>query len=176
MTEALLAEFASFIAREHGGDSPPLAHIDLVWSMLDWKAHHADGRLAHWTVDDLHAFLLEFCPLAVPGGEQRIAVLPESVLAFLGFLEVIGRLKGPDPPDELERAVIGARGRFEGEMRDVGAWGYAKSVAMEQFPEGIDPAERRWIDAWLTDSISLPTRERDAAPGSVEGLTRSPAA
>jgi hypothetical protein len=101
MTEALLAEFASFIAREHGGDSPPLAHIDLVWSMLDWKAHHADGRLAHWTVDDLHAFLLEFCPLAVPGGEQRIAVLPESVLAFLGFLEVIGRLKGPDPPDEL---------------------------------------------------------------------------
>jgi hypothetical protein len=151
--EALLAEFASFLHRGEG-DQRLLEHIDLVWSLLDWKANR-DGRLGRWSVDDLRAFLLEFCPLAVPAGDRRIAALPDCVLAFLRFLASIDRLAEPRSLERLERAVARARARFEREMRDPGAWGFAKSVAMVDFPdEGVDPQDRRLIDRWLKDALA----------------------
>lgn len=64
----LMDEYGHYLEAEHAlcPDCPVVCSGPLiVGSMLRWKAIHRDGRLGHWTREDIRAFLLDHFPRTV---------------------------------------------------------------------------------------------------------------
>jgi len=64
----LIDEYGRYLEAEHAlcPDCPVVCSGPLiVGSMLRWKAIHRDGRLGHWTREDIRAFLLDHLPRTV---------------------------------------------------------------------------------------------------------------
>jgi hypothetical protein len=100
----LLDDFTPFVRSRFGADSAQWRVGDLVGgAMIEYRGR-ADGRLTHWTVPDLRAFLLEWFPRKVLADRAILRDVPAAMLAFLEFLADRGLLEG-DPPEALALAA-----------------------------------------------------------------------
>lgn len=101
----------------------------VAYSMLDWKAVYAGGRLDHWTQEDICEYLLEHFPRKVSADEQLVRDTPTCVRDLLYFLSDRGTLAG----DDLD-VVAGTADRIAGDFaranRDPTNWGLAKATFM----------------------------------------------
>jgi hypothetical protein len=76
----------------------------IVRSMLEWKAIHRDGRLGHWTVGDIRAYLLEHLPREVVEDRGVLRDAPTCAKDLVYFLSDCGPLAG-DSVDALTEAI-----------------------------------------------------------------------
>jgi hypothetical protein len=149
--DALVKAFA----REHGDDAAFVADL-----MCHWKVDYVGGRPDRWTEVDLHEFLLDWYPRKGDSDDESLAAVPASVVAFLIFLDQMGRLAG-DRVETLTAAVELLRARFEREARNPRNWGPAKAMVERMRTEGLDPAEPGALEAWMAEFNARPFEERD---------------
>ncbi len=149
--EALVEAFAD----EHGDEAALVADL-----LCDWKRDYKEAPLDHWTVGDLDEFLLDWYPRKGDSDDESLAAVPTSVVAFLTFLDEIGRLSG-DPLERLVATVEQLRDRFEREARDPRNWGPAKAMVEQMRAEGVDPSEPGALEAWIAGFNARPFDERD---------------
>jgi hypothetical protein len=147
--QTLLEQLAEWAA----GSCPPggavYRHGDFIaGTLLDFKWGHADGRLGHWTEEDVETYLLEHLPRKVSGSEETFVDAPDCVIAFVRFLDAQGLLAG-DPPDMLVDRCEQLRASSLAATRDRSLWGPAKTVVMAALAEGVDPSEPAAMEAFL---------------------------
>lgn len=88
----------------------------IVRSMFEWKARR-DGRLAHWTVADIRAYLLDEVPLFEDRGLRRDA--PTCAKDLVYFMSDRGTLAGDrvraltDATDDVLMSATNTRGAGE---------------------------------------------------------------
>lgn len=165
LIDLLLEEFEEHVMAQIEASSPVWQSGDFVAScMLEWKGGYGDGRLGHWTEDDLEELLLDYFPRKVTATQETLDVVPECVIAFLGFLDARGSLSGR-PLEQLELACGELAEPFLEYANDPGNWGLAKSMAMQMLAEGIDAEDPGAVGAWLEDFNARPRDERDAIVG-----------
>jgi hypothetical protein len=165
--ETLVEAFAD----EHGEEAALVAD-----ALREWKRDYTEAPLDHWTVVDLHEFLLDWYPRKGDSDEDSLAAVPGGIVAFLTFLDELDRLYG-DPLATLIASVEQLRAPFERVARDPGNWGPAKAMVMQMRAEGVDPSEPGALKDWVEDFNTRPFEERDrvlapslprAAPRSVQ--------
>jgi len=95
---ALMAEYTQYVRDEHAicrGCPVVRSGVPLVRLMLEWKATRGDGRLEHWTRQDVRDYLLRYLPTAnISRALLRDA--PTCAKDLVYFLSDRGTLKGDD--------------------------------------------------------------------------------
>lgn len=129
---ALLEEYEEYVNREHEicpGCPVIRSGCFIAYSLLEWKAVYADGRLDHWTRADIHAYLLEHFPRKVCADDQLLRDTPTCVRDLMYFLSDRGTLAGDDL-DVLAEAADEVAEAFARANRDPRNWGLAKAMFM----------------------------------------------
>jgi hypothetical protein len=96
---ALAEEYERYVDREHAicPDCPVTRSGPfIVYSLLEWKAIYGDGRLGHWTLPDIHEYLLEHFPRKISADLQLLRDTPACVRDFVYFMSDRGTLAGED--------------------------------------------------------------------------------
>lgn len=128
----LTAEYERYVESEHAicPDCPVVRSGPfVVHSTLEWKAIYGDGRLDHWTVGDIHAYLLEHFPRKVSADHQLLADTPTCVRDFVYFMSDRGTLAGEDNR-VLADAAEEVFDEFLAANRDRRSWGLAKRTLL----------------------------------------------
>lgn len=128
----LLEEYEAYIDREHEicpGCPVQRSGCFVAYSMLDWKAVYADGRLDHWTRGDIRAFMLEHFPRKVSADDRLVRDTPTCVRDLIYFLSDRGTLAGDDL-DLLAGAADEVAEDFARANADPRNWGLAKATFM----------------------------------------------
>lgn len=126
----LTEEYERYVESEHAvcpGCPVVRSGPFVAYSMLEWKAIYGDGRLDHWTVDDIHSYLLEHFPRKVSADRQLLADTPTCVRDFVYFMSDRGTLAGEDS-GVLADAAEEVFDEFLAANRDRRNWGLAKQV------------------------------------------------
>ena len=126
----LTEEYERYVETEHAicPDCPVVRSGPfVVYSMLEWKAIYGDGRLDHWTVGDIHVYLLEHFPRKVSATRQLLRDTPTCVRDFVYFMSDRGTLAGEDS-GVLADAAEDAFDEFLAANRDRRNWGLAKQM------------------------------------------------
>jgi hypothetical protein len=104
---ALIDEYERYVQSAHAiCPTCPVVRAGplIVRSMLEWKAIHRDGRLGHWTRDDIHAYLLVHLPYKMSADRQLLLEAPTCAKDLVYFMSDRGTLAGDDP-DVLREAT-----------------------------------------------------------------------
>ncbi len=104
---ALTEEYERYVESEHAicPGCPVVRSGTFVFcSMLEWKAIYADGRLGHWTRDDIRQYLLDHCPRKLSADRRLLGDTPTCVRDFVYFMSDRGTLAG-DELDTLANAA-----------------------------------------------------------------------
>lgn len=155
----LTEEYERYVESEHAicpGCPVVRSGPFVVHSMLEWKAIYGDGRLGHWTLDDINVYLLEHFPRKVSADRQLLRDTPTCVRDLVYFMSDRGTLAGADS-GVLADAAEEVFDEFLAANRDRRNWGLAKKVlrggaaimdedgddryvhAATFLPEGIEP-------------------------------------
>jgi len=124
----LTEEYERYVESEHATcpDCPVVRSGPfVVYSMLEWKAIYGDGRLDHWTVGDIHTYLLEHFPRKVSADRGLLGDTPSCVRDFVYFMSDRGTLAGEDS-SVLADAAEEVFDEFLAANRDRRNWGLAK--------------------------------------------------
>ena len=127
---SLMDEYERYVSREHAvcpGCPVVRSGPFVVYSMLEWKAIYRDGRLGHWTRDDVHEYLLDHFPRKVSVDRRLLRDAPTCVKDLVYFMSDRGTLAG----DDLDVLTEAAEEVFDGFLaanRDRRNWGLAKQV------------------------------------------------
>ncbi|GAA3159939.1 hypothetical protein GCM10010466_58460 [Planomonospora alba] len=125
------------------------------------EARHVsvDGRLGHWTPQEVRRVLLEWIPRQVTAVPGELDTAPQSLLTLLRYLDACG-LRDPRGATmaELERAVAETAAEYPAAMADPTRWGIAKFWAMTALEHGVD----------LTDGTAFARFRRDLDAGRVD--------
>lgn len=85
----LLDEYERYLAAEHRicmGNCPvERSGPFVVNAMLQWKAIHADGRLAHWSRRDIAEFLLDHFPRRISMSRHGLGDVPACIRDLVYF-------------------------------------------------------------------------------------------
>ncbi|HZL49268.1 MAG TPA: hypothetical protein VFC30_09685 [Solirubrobacteraceae bacterium] len=126
----LTEEYERYVESEHAvcPDCPVVRSGPfVVYSMLEWKAIYGDGRLGHWTVGDIHEYLLEHFPRKVSADHGLLEDTPTCVRDFVYFMSDRGTLAGDDS-GVLADAAEEVFDEFLAANRDRRNWGLAKQM------------------------------------------------
>jgi hypothetical protein len=126
----LTEEYERYVEAEHAiclGCPSVRSGPFVVHSMLEWKAIYGDGRLGHWTVGDIHAYLLEHFPRKVSADRRLLGDTPTCVRDFVYFMSDRGTLSGEDT-GVLADAAEDVFDEFLAANRDRRNWGLAKQM------------------------------------------------
>lgn len=126
----LTEEYERYVETEHAvcPDCPVVRSGPfVVYSILEWKAIYGDGRLDHWTVGDIHVYLLEHFPRKVSATRQLLRDTPTCVRDFVYFMSDRGTLAGEDS-GVLADAAEDVFDEFLAANRDRRNWGLAKQM------------------------------------------------
>jgi hypothetical protein len=163
--DSLVEEFEDALIAQLGDDHPVARGGPFVCgSLLEWKGGYADGRLGHWTEDDLAEYLLDHFPRKVGADDELIAATPQAIAALMHHLEAEDLLAG-EPAAELAACCDQLRPEFERRARDRSYWGPAKALCTQMEAEGVELGSQEALDAWLADFNSRPRAERDRVMG-----------
>jgi hypothetical protein len=124
----LAEEYERYVESEHAicPDCPVVRSGPfVVYSMLEWKAIYGDGRLDHWTVGNVHSYLLEHFPRKVSADRGLLGDTPSCVRDFVYFMSDRGTLAGEDS-GVLADAAEEVFDEFLAASRDRRNWGLAK--------------------------------------------------
>jgi len=128
----LTEEYERYVESEHAicpGCPAPRSGPFVVYSMLDWKAIYGDGRLGHWTRDDVCEYLLDHFPRKVSADRRLLGDTPTCVRDFFYFMSDRGTLAGDDL-DVLADAADEVFDDFLAANGDRRNWGLAKSMLL----------------------------------------------
>lgn len=154
--EELLAEMEVFVGEYYGYDSASWRSGDFAaGALIEFKARHGDGRIGHWTVDDLRDFMLGWFPQTVLTDEAVRRDVPDCAAVFFRFMAARGSLTG-DGLWELEAACSRLRDPFLRHCRDPRHWNASK--------RRLSPIVAR-RGAAISDRSSGPRRTRGAGAG-----------
>lgn len=161
----LVHEYAAYVGHEHEGcPRCPVARSGpfIAYSMFEWKAIYADGRLDHWTVPDVHEYMLDYFPRKVSADRRLLGETPACVRDVMYFLRDRGSLRGEDP-DVLGDAADSLFERFVERNRDRRNWGLAKRTFMG--PLGAIAARMAELGERDANGGSSPPSAADEGPG-----------
>jgi hypothetical protein len=128
----LTEEYERYVESEHAicpGCPVTRSGPFVVYSMLEWKAIYGDGRLDHWTVGDIHEYLLDHFPRKVSADRGLLADTPTCVRDFFYFMSDRGTLAGEDSR-VLADAAEEVFDEFLAANRDRRNWGLAKRMLL----------------------------------------------
>ena len=163
---SLLDDFEDWVEEEEKDEGPLHRNGGYVASsMLHWKWGYADGDLGCWSLEEVEEFLLDYAPRKLDTDEEVIADGPDCVAGLLSFLDQAGVLAG-DPLPSLIARCEELREGFAEAAKDPANWGIAKSMVAQMQSEGVDPADRGGVQAWIDDFNSRSWEERDQAIGA----------
>lgn len=103
---SLMEEYERYVENEHTicrGCPVVRSGPFVARSMLEWKASH-DGRLGHWTREDIRAYLLERFPREVSSEPHLLYDAPTCAKDVVYFMSDRGTLAGEEM-DELTDAT-----------------------------------------------------------------------
>lgn len=104
---SLMAEYERYLESEHAiCPACPVVRTGpvIVRSMLEWKATERDGRLGHWTVADIQAYLLDHLPRRAVKDRGVLGDAPTCAKDLVYFMSDRGTLAG-DHVDALTEAT-----------------------------------------------------------------------
>ena len=162
--DGLLAEFAAWAERTKANDGLRRSGEHVAAGMLHWKWGYADGRLGHWTTEDLEEFFLDYAPRKLPSDDEFIEDAPDCAVALMRFLNEVDLLAG-DPVEELAAHCDRLRAKFAAEARNKERWGPAKAMVTQMRAEGVEPTDEEAVQAWMSDFSSRSREERDRVIG-----------
>ncbi|MGO9954373.1 MAG: hypothetical protein ACLP50_00050 [Solirubrobacteraceae bacterium] len=94
---SLMDEYERYLESEHAicPDCPVVRTGPvIVRSMLEWKAVERDGQLGHWTVEDIHAYLLGHLPRQAVKDRDVLGDAPTCAKDLVYFMSDRGTLAG----------------------------------------------------------------------------------
>jgi len=168
---SLMNEYEEYVSAQHAicrGCPVDRAGPFIVHSMLEWKAIYGDGRLGHWTRDDIGRYLLDHFPRKVSADRQLRRDTPTCVRDFVYFMSDRGTLAG-DELDVLADAGDELFDEFLAANKDRRNWGLAKRV-LRGGAAFIDLDDDRYVDL-----ATFPPASPDPAPPTYRTGSGTPA-
>jgi len=168
---SLMSEYEQYVSVEHAicrGCPVDRSSLFIVYSMLEWKAIYGDGRLGHWTRDDIREYLLDHFPRKISADRQLLLDTPTCVRDLVYFMSDRGTLAGDelhvlaDAGDELFDEFLAAN-------RDRRKWGLAKRMVMGGAAT-VDEADDRYVPL-----ATFPPAAAEAAPPTQRTGSGTPA-
>ncbi len=95
---ALIAEYERYVRDQHASCwrcPVVLSGVQIVASMLEWKAARGDGRLEHWTRQGIRDYLLRYLPTTTVS-RALLVHAPTCAKDLAYFLSARGTLEGDD--------------------------------------------------------------------------------
>lgn len=169
----LTEEYERYVESEHAvcPDCPVVRSGPfIVHSMLEWKAIYGDGRLDHWTVGDIHAYLLEHFPRKVSADRQLLRDTPTCVRDFVYFMSDRGTLAGDDS-DVLADAAEDVFDEFLAANRDRRNWGLAKQM-LRGGAAVVDEDDDRYVRLATSPSMGIEPPRATANSGGPGAAAR----
>jgi hypothetical protein len=124
----------------------------ILSSALEWRHDSADGRLARWTPDQVHGFLLDWIPRGVAAEPDELTGAPETLRTLITYLEATGLL---DPRGataaENSAAIDRAAREFETAVRDPLRQGLATFWARTAARAGVDLTDPDAMERFTED-------------------------
>jgi hypothetical protein len=173
--DALLDEMEDFVGEYYGFDGASWRSGDFAaGALLEFKDRY-DGRLHHWTVDDVSEFLLGWFPRTVLADEELQRDVPYCAVVFFRFMAARGSLTG-DSLYDLQDACERLRGHFLSSCRDPRQWDPGKlrlsrivallpAWARRARTSGRSPAPRRTRGAAAAQTRCIAALPRCAGRG-----------
>ncbi len=160
-------------ARAEAGD------VDLV---LGWKWGYADGDYGRWTRAEVDDVLLDHLPRKLSASADAAASIPQSLAAFVRFLDAEGLLDTTgDPADAVADRALAQQRAFLDAMDDPANFGMAKSLFSSLGLDGDDLPDLAALDAAMARFNDLPFDQRgeilglgDPAPGELDEVELPP--
>lgn len=166
LVDEVLDNMEPYVLGRYGRDSAAWRSGDFTaGAMLEFKSRHGDGRLAHWTVADVHEFLMNWLPAFVQTDDEVLQDVPQCAPVFFDFLAHAGYLTG-DPPAELTAACERLGVAFLVAVKDEQRWSPAKSrlaAIAAATPEGAASERPHSQPQASADRNPDPPRTRAAA-------------
>ncbi len=169
----LTEEYERYIDSEHAtcpGCPVVRSGPFVMHSMLEWKAIYGDGRLDHWTVDNIHTYLLEHFPRKVSADRGLLADTPTCVRDFVYFMSDRGTLAGEDSR-VLADAAEEVFDEFLAANRDRRNWGLAKRMLLDGAAI-VDEDDDRNTHLAMSPSMSIKSPRVTASGGGQGAAAR----
>lgn len=128
--------------------------------LLTWKRNYGDGRLGHWTRNDLTDFLLGWCPRKLSATASEVHSLPATVGMAMSFLAQ-EKLHSGEPVNVLLNHAIAQQDDFLEQMDNPANFGMAKSL-LGQFDLGPEEAGPTDFYRALDEFGTRPQAERES--------------
>lgn len=153
--EALVAEFLA------GPHAPAVTEAEaIVDHCLRARCDYGDGDPLRWSPIVVELFMLDYLPRKAILDAGEIRALPEVLAGWVRF--ALSR-RGLEERwiAETEDAVRRHTPAFRQAVTDHSNFGPAKAILNALLAAGVDPMDKRAVDAWMEDFNSRPVEERD---------------
>ena len=146
-SESLLEGFLE-ARRACGAGEEEVDHVrSVVDEALRFKASRGEAG-DRWTADDAEEYLLRHYPLRGGAPDEELDLVPDGLDAFLEWLAAVGKGRAAELRAARSR-IARCRDRFLTEASDPRRFGPAKTIARAMAREGVDPTNRRAVEAFL---------------------------
>jgi hypothetical protein len=157
----LKERFAAWCADTGAAVEPgaPEGPIHYKWSFLD-------GRLTHWTRNDLAEIYVEIYPAKVMVEEEELGDVMAEARAFLTFLAETDLLDvDSDPIDVLLGHLDLVEPHFRRNMADPSLFSFGKRLWTTATAEGVRLDDPEAVEAFMADFNARPRSEREEVLG-----------
>ncbi len=157
----LKQRFAAWCA-DTGAD----VELDAPEGPIHYKWSHLDGRLTHWTRNDLAEIYVEIYPAKVMADEEELGDVMAEARAFLVFLAETDLLDADSEPiDVLLGHLEVIEPYFRRNMADPSLFSVGKRIWTTATAEGVRLDDPEAVQAFMADFNARPLAERDAVFG-----------
>jgi hypothetical protein len=137
----------------------PEGPIHYKWTFLD-------GRLTHWTRNDLAELYVEIYPAKVMVDEEDLGDVLAEGKAFLTFLAETGLLDTDSEPIDLLLGHLEViEPHFRRNMADPSLFSFGKRLWTAAAAEGVRPDDPEAVEVFMANFNARPRAERDAVLG-----------
>lgn len=137
----------------------PEGPIHYKWSSLD-------GRLTHWTRNDLAEIYVEIYPAKVMVDEEDLDDVMAEARAFLTFLAETGLLDADSEPIEVLLGHLEViEPHFRRNMADPSLFSFGKRLWTTAAAEGVRPDDPEAVEAFMANFNARSPSEREAVLG-----------
>lgn len=147
-------------------DTGAAVEPDAPEGLIHYKWSFLDGRLTHWTRNDLAEIYVEIYPAKVMVEEEELGDVMAEARAFLTFLAETDLLDvDSEPIDVLLGHLDLVEPHFRRNMADPSLFSFGKRLWTTATAEGVRLDDPEAVEAFMADFNARPRSEREEVLG-----------
>ena len=158
-------------------DTGSAVELDAPEGPIHYKWSFLDGRLTHWTRNDLAEIYTEIYPAKVMADREELGDVMTEARAFLAFLAETDLLDADSEPIDMLLAHLDVvEPHFRRNMADPSLFSFGKRLWTTAAGEGVQIDDPEAVEAFMVDFNARTKAEREAVLGRGPAILPRPKA